>query len=79
MPSYTVIWEQPQLYAPTPREAAELARQIQQDPDNFSTFYTVVDEESGESIGVELEEFEEISQELGYDETHSYTRHVEGN
>lgn len=49
---YLVTW-QINIDATTPEEAADLAREIQQDPRNTATFYQVKDTETLENFEVE--------------------------
>lgn len=44
------------LDADSPKEAAELARKIQQDPESIATLYHVENEETGEKQIVDLME-----------------------
>lgn len=51
---YTVTWVLPELYCEGPVEAAQAAREAQQDPDNQATFYTVTDKD-GKEFNVDLQ------------------------
>ena len=53
MPEYTVRWVI-DVEADSPKEAAETAFSIQQDPDNIGSNFDVVDSKTGEAVTVDL-------------------------
>lgn len=55
MPHYKVTWII-DITADTPREAAEYALEIQQDPCSTATYFTVKDVDAGTEVGIDLED-----------------------
>jgi hypothetical protein len=53
MKEYRVLWEI-ELEASTPEEAAQLARELQLDPESFATFF-IVQEPDGTEHEIEIE------------------------
>jgi hypothetical protein len=53
MPEYLVSWAI-QVDADNPLEAARRAREMQLDPNSLATFFTVADDDNGESFAVDV-------------------------
>lgn len=54
MPSYTVTWEICIEYVDSPREAAEIALEIQRSPESTAQAFSVKDIHTGETHEIDL-------------------------
>lgn len=52
--TYTILWEISEIDAGSPREAAEIALEIQRNPESIATLFTVVDQETNERYEIDF-------------------------